>query len=80
NRAEIKAYVAKQTKKDFVCADILTANEEDIKDVKAFLLTLGYKRVLFQKGQGIGYPCIIYDSLNHPLDRPEDSRKNEQKN
>lgn len=76
NQSEIKGYVDKQTKKDFLVASMLTGKEENLEEVKAFLLTLGYKRVLFQRACGIGYPSIIYDSLNHSAD----AKKNKQKN
>jgi hypothetical protein len=71
NRKELEEIIAKEKCKDFLSASMITGDEKQLEELKIYLSKFGYKRVVIEKAQGIGWPRVYYDSLNHTKDDPK---------
>ncbi|QQR57835.1 MAG: hypothetical protein IPG59_23160 [Candidatus Melainabacteria bacterium] len=71
NRKELEEIIAKEKRKDFLSASMLASDDNQLEELKIYLSKFGYKRLVIEHGQGIGWSRVYYDSLNHTKDDPK---------
>lgn len=71
NRKELEEIIAKEKCKNFLSASMLASDDNQLEELKIYLSKFGYKRLVIEHGQGIGWPRVYYDSLNHTKDEPK---------
>lgn len=70
-RKQLEKILKQEKNKNFLVAEYKGSGYGQAEDMKSFLSKFGYKRLLIIKGYGIGWPEVLYDSLNHDSNKPK---------